>query len=346
MYPTPLIPEPTYVIGRSGQVPCYHAAVIRACFTVSLALLAVQAACGGGASSSQATTPASSTPIAAEDGCVSARPHAAGDFDQPMTSGGTSRSYVLHIPTGYNGSKATAVVLAFHGFGLSAAQMVDYTKLPALGDRRGFIVVTPQGAGIPQHWNWRRSPSDPDDERFVSDLLAKLGAELCLDQDRIFAAGFSDGAAMSHALACDLTDRFAAVGVVASPNVRCVVPLPLIAFHGSADPLVPFEGGVVPTAVGGGGTFPPVRRSVSEWARALGCDGLPPISRPSATVELSTFIHCKLGDGDVLLYTLIGGGHTWPGSAPLPVEQFGGTNGDVDATTEMWEFFAAHPRAH
>ena len=272
--------------------------------------------------------------------------HPAGDFDQPLISGTTSRAYVVHIPTGYDGSKATPIVLAFHGFGLNAGQMADYTKLPAIADQRGFIVVTPQGAGTPQHWNWRKTPTDPDDGRFVSDVLAKLDAELCVDQDRIFVAGFSDGAAMSRVLACDLPDRFAAVGVVASPNVPCVAPVPMISFHGTADPLIPFEGGVVPVAVGGGGAFPPVRRSVSEWARALGCDGLPTISRPSATVELSTFIHCKLGDGDVLLYTLLGGGHTWPGSAPLPVEQFGGTSTDVDATPLMWQFFAAHPRAH
>ena len=151
---------------------------------------------------------------------------------------------------------------------------------------------------------------------------------------------------MSRVLACDLADRLAAVGVVASPNVPCVAAVPMIAFHGTADALVPFEGGVVPAAVGGGGTFPPVRRSVSDWARALGCDGLPMISRPAATVELSTFIRCRLGNGDVLLYTLIGGGHTWPGSVPLPAGQYGDTNAGEDATAAIWEFFVAHPLSH
>jgi polyhydroxybutyrate depolymerase len=263
-----------------------------------------------------------------------------------MTGGTASRTYILHIPTGYDGTTVTPVVLAFHGFGLNANQMADYTRLSALSDQRRFILVTPDGSGTPQHWNWRKASSDPDDVRFVSDLLAKLGTDLCLDPDRMFAVGFSDGAAMSRVLACDLADRFAAIGVVASPIVPCVAAVPMIAFHGTADPLVPFEGGVVSAAVGGGGTFPPVRRSVSEWARALGCDGLPTISRPAATVELSTFIRCRLGDGDVLLYTLLGGGHTWPGSAPLPAAQYGDTNADVDATAAIWEFFAAHLLAH
>jgi polyhydroxybutyrate depolymerase len=263
-----------------------------------------------------------------------------------MTGGTASRTYVLHIPTGYDGTTFTPLVLAFHGLGFNANQMADYTRLPALADQRRFILVTPNGSGTPQHWNWRKAPGDADDVRFVSDVLAKLGADLCLDQDRVFAVGFSDGAAMSRALACDLPKRVAAVGVVASPNVSCVAAVPMIAFHGTADPLVPFEGGAVPAAAGGGGTLPPVRRSISEWGRTLGCDGLPTISRPAATVELSTFIRCRLGDGDVLLYTLLGGGHTWPGSVPLPAGQYGATNADVDATATIWEFLAAHPLAH
>jgi polyhydroxybutyrate depolymerase len=323
--------------------------VIRTLLAASLALLTFAAACGGGSSSTNNTRTAvlaTAPPTGTPDDCTPARAHPPGDLDQTIVSGTTSRTYILHIPTGYEGAMATPVVLAFHGFGLNARQMADYTRLPALADQQGFILVTPDGTGAPQHWNWRKASTDADDERFVSDVLAKLGADLCLDQDRIFSVGFSDGAAMSRVLACDLADRFAAIGVVASPSVPCVAAVPMIAFHGTADPLVPFEGGVVPAAVGGGGTFPPVRRSVSEWARALGCDGLPTISRPTATVELSTFIRCKLGNGDVLLYTLVGGGHTWPGSAPLPVAQYGETNGDADATSTIWQFFVAHPLAH
>ena len=150
---------------------------------------------------------------------------------------------------------------------------------------------------------------------------------------------------MSRLLACDLADRIAAIGTVASTSVQCIADVPMIAFHGTADPLVPFEGGPIP-AQAGGGTFPPVRRSASEWSRALGCDGLPTISRPAASVELSTFTRCKRGDGDVLLYTLLGGGSTWPGSAPLPEGIAGPTNVDIDAAATMWAFFATHPLAH
>ena len=148
---------------------------------------------------------------------------------------------------------------------------------------------------------------------------------------------------MSRILACEMPERIAAIATVASPGVNCIAPVPMVAFHGTTDPVVPFEGGVVPPEVGGGGTFLPVRRIVSEWARGLGCDGLALISRPAA-IGGTLYLHAVLrtGDGEALLYTMLGGGHTWPGSAPLPGEAFGATNVDIDASTIIWEFFAAH----
>ena len=261
-------------------------------------------------------------------------------------SGGTSRTYILHVPTGYDGVVRVPLILVLHGYGFDAKQMDAYAKFGALGDQHGAIVVTPNGSGTPRHWNWRKAASEPDDVQFAKELVDASAAALCVDEDRIFVAGFSDGAAMSRILACELPNRIAAIATVSSPGVPCAAAVPMVAFHGTADPLMPFEGGVVPPAVGGGGTFPPVRRSVSEWARVLGCDGLANISRPAATLELSTYVHCPLGDGDALLYTELGAGHTWPSSAPLPEEQFGSTSADIDATAAIWTFFIAHPLAH
>jgi polyhydroxybutyrate depolymerase len=332
-------------VGADSVLPY---AVIRILFPMSLVLITFAAACGGGGAAVSVTrTPSSmaSTPSPEANACAPSRARPAGDLSQTITSGGTSRTYIIHIPTGYDGSKPTPVVLALHGYALGAKQMLDYTKLGALGDERGFVVVAPDGAGTPPHWNWRKAANEPNDVQFVANLLTTLDTELCIDTDMTFVAGFSDGAAMSRVVACDLPDRIAAIGVVASPNASCTAAVPMIAFHGTADALAPFEGGALPAAVGGG-TFPPVRRSVSEWARALGCDGLPTISRPAAAVELSTFLRCRLGDGDTLLYTLLGGGHTWPGSAPLPADQFGATSAAIDATAVMWEFFTTHPLAH
>ena len=91
------------------------------------------------------------------------------------------------------------------------------------------------------------------------------------------------------------------------------------------------------------GASPPVRRVASEWARVVGCDGLPAISRPFPDIELSTFRNCPSGDGDVLLYNVINGGHTWPGAKlEFPV---GHTTQSIDASTLMLDFFEAHPKS-
>lgn len=310
-------------------------------------LIAFGAACGGSTSGSgpqhSVVVAATATPQA--QGCTPARTHASGDFDQTLTAGGILRTYKLHVPAGYDGTKLAPVVLAFHGFGQNGRQILDDTHLGGLADQRGFIVIAPDATGTPARWNSGKSAGEPNDVEFARNLLATISATFCVDPDRAFATGFDTGGGMSRVLACDLADRIAAIGTVASTSVQCIANVPMIAFHGTADPLIPFDGGPI-AAQAGGGTVPPVRRSASEWSRALGCDGLPTISRPAVSVELSTFLRCQLGDGDVLLYTLLGGGHTWPGAAPSADATVGSTNLAIDATAVMWDFFVSHPLAH
>jgi polyhydroxybutyrate depolymerase len=135
-----------------------------------------------------------------------------------------------------------------------------------------------------------------------------------------------------------MPERFAAFAVVASTYLSCRANLPMVAFHGTGDPAAPFDGGGKASASGQGQGSPSVRRAVSEWARAVGCDGLASISRPSSEVELSTYQRCYRGDGEVLLYAIVGGGHTWPGSS-VSIEQLGFTTHQLDATGVIWRFF-------
>jgi len=317
--------------------------VVRILLALSTLLLVFAWACGSGRKSAGGPPVPSPDPSrAAAAGCAKPLPHAAGDFDQTIDSGGVTRTYRLHVPAGYDGATPTPVVFAFHGFSLNAAFFAAYANFDAVADRSGFIVVTPDATGSPSFWNDQAVPGATDDVAFVRDLLARLESDLCIDQDRVFAAGYSNGGGMALRLACELPESIAAVGVVAATYVNCRGAVPLIAFHGDADPIVPFEGGADPA--GAGGIFPPIRRSVSEWARALGCDGLPLISRPSSEVEVSTFQRCASGRQDVLLYTIIGGGHSWPGAAALPEYLVGTTTQQVKASETMWDFFAAHPR--
>lgn len=306
-------------------------------------------ACSFGSSGSGAgSTPRATASVAAsppaEAGCHPALPHAAGSFNESVSSGGLDRTYVLHVPSGYDSSKHVPLVLAYHGWTMSADQFAAYDGFDAAADRSGFAVVTPNGTGNPQAWNTAKDAGRPDDVQFTKDLLAKVEGEVCIDEDRVYAAGFSLGGGMAIRLACEMPDRIAAAGVVAAVYPNCSAAVPIVAFHGTSDPIVPFEGGQ--TGATGALIFPVVRRSVSEWARGLGCDGLPFISRPSGEVELSTFQRCRYATGDALLYTVLGGGHTWPGSIPLPENIVGRTTSQINATDVMWEFFAAHPRGH
>ncbi|MHB8684047.1 MAG: CE1 family esterase [Dehalococcoidia bacterium] len=307
-------------------------------------IAAALAGCRGAAPKPANTPPGSPAMVAtriAAAGCTPARTRAAGDSNETIASGGLTRTYILHVPTGYQGTSPTPVVLLFHGFALSADFMRSYTKFSDVADAHQFILIIPNGSGSPQYWNSNGVPGGPNDVAFVRDLLAKVGSELCVDPARVYAAGYSNGGGMAQLLACELPRQIAAVGLVASEYGPCDARVPMIAFHGTADPVLPFEGAGGTGA--GSASFPPIRMVVSAWAAGLGCDRLPTISRPAPDVELSTFHNCIAGDAQVLLYAVLGGGHTWPGAA-FPVDAVGRTTQEINASATIWGFFAAHPR--
>ena len=315
--------------------------MIRTLLAVSAPLIALMVACsgkGGSTAPAQMATVLSS-PTAAT--CGPARAASPGTTSVTITSGGVARRYLLHIPPGYDGATAAPLVLALHPYAANAQLMLDITRLPEMADRAGFIVVAPDATGAAQLWNIEKTPGAADDVAFLRDLIAKMDSDLCIDRERTYAAGYSNGGGMALRLACEMPERIAAIGAVASQYVSCDGSAALIAFHGTADPILPFAGGPSPSGLGL--NLVPVRRAVSEWARQLGCDGLPQITVPSSEVEVSTYQRCRLGTGEALLYTVIGGGHSWPGGVALPEVIVGRTTQQIDATRVMWDFFAAHP---
>lgn len=314
-------------------------------------LAALLAGCGeGGAQPSPTRTPSPSRTLTAKATatpvtpvvCAPALPHASGHFNESVASGGLTRTYIVHVPAGYDGATRAPVVLLFHGFALGADFMELYTGIADAADAGGFIAVIPNGQGSPSFWN-TGMPGAADDVAFVRDLLAKLDGELCVDPARVYAAGFSNGGGMAQLLSCDMPDRIAAVAVVASTHLTCTPHTPVVAFHGDSDPVQRFDGGVgidVGEPPGVTGTPAPVRTRLADWAAALGCDATPTASHPGPDVDLSTFSRCSGGGADVLLYVIVGGGHTWPGGTA----SLGATTRTISATSLMWEFFAAHPR--
>jgi polyhydroxybutyrate depolymerase len=317
----------------------------RTFLVVCALLLLILAACGGGSNPNRKPAATAAPTPTAPAGCASARGHAPGATNETIQSGGLERRYILRVPPGYDGATALPLVVGLHGYGQPNDLFAQYTDFGAVADAAGFVLAMPAGTGDPLAWNDRKLVNQPDDEAFLKDLLVKLEGSLCIDPDRVYLAGFSLGGGMVIRAACDAPGTYAAVGVVSAVYVGCQPGAAVIAFHGMSDPVVPFEGGQNPPERGGG-TFPPVRRAVSEWALKLGCDGLPLISRPVETVELSTFQRCAPGT-DALLYSINGGGHSWPGAKmTLPESLVGTTSQAIDATKTMWEFFASHPLRH
>ncbi len=295
------------------------------------ALPSVAASPASGASGAEAPGPTGAP-------CASARPHTAGDETVTLQSGGVDRTYILHVPKSYDGAHEVPLVVNLHGFGSNARQQAIYSGLPAKGDTEGFITVTPNGTGTPQRW----ALGGGTDIDFIRDLLDSLEAQLCIDPARVYAAGISNGSGFAQQLACAMSDRIAAVGAVAAMvfPLRCAGtrPMPIIAFHGTDDPCVPYGGGT--SKCGLMLPIPAVEDAARDWAKHNNCDPAPANADASANVRTISYIGCQ-DDAFVVLVVVEGGGHTWPGSIDVP--RLGATTHEINATDQMWRFFAAHP---
>lgn len=281
------------------------------------------------------------TASAPPSSCAPARPHASGTFHASIQSGGLTRTYTLYVPPKYDGARREPLMLVFHGSGQNGDYMQRYTNFDPIAAAAGVIMVYPDAVPPAREWNTWKAPEDPADERFVGDLLTSLDARLCVDPARVYAAGYSNGGGMAQRLACDMPGRIAAVGLVGAAYFTCNERTPVIAFNGTADTFVPFGGS--PEADPGHGPAPPVSDVLAGWAKGLGCAAAPSVSRLTTEVELSIFRGCPRGDGEVQAYTIIGGGHTWPGGA-FADPRLGTTTAQVSASIAMLGFFEAYPR--
>ncbi len=328
---------------------------------VGLALAAAVltlSACGQGSASSSTAVAGPATTVAATTGgrgCGTPTP--AGSTTIATTIGGHLRTAIVHVPTGYTGTTEVPLVLNLHGSGGTALAQEAFTGMDATADADGFLVAYPQGlipAGTGYDWNVPGEPllggaavpaDAPDDVAFLTGLVHTLAARYCVDPGRVYATGFSGGARLTSQLACDASSTFAAVAPVSGvrfptpcPTTR---PVPLVAFHGTADPVDPYDGHgqaywtySVPTAV-------------RDWAVHNGCAAAPTMKEAATGADLTQYPGCADG-ADVALYTLVGEGHEWPGGPHLRralTRELGPQSDAVDANTVIWAFFAAHPMA-
>ncbi|MGX1807348.1 alpha/beta hydrolase family esterase [Nocardia sp. NPDC055321] len=283
----------------------------------------------------------------ASPGCALPRP-AAGPSLARFSAEDTTGGYIRDIPAAAN-TRPMPLVLDLHGNSESPALERLTTGLAELGDTRGFVTVTPQiGESLFPSWDLAEGSTFFD---YMGELITHIGATVCIDERRVYATGLSMGGFAATALACRLSDRIAAVAAVAGmsrfPWCDPSRPVPLLAFHGTADPLVAYEGGLGSLIQNRGieltQELPSIPSIAAAWAGANGC-GTEPIDERIPSDIVARRFPCA-GDADVALYTVVGGGHTWPGSRTslYPSALVGPTTNSISATRIMWDFFDAHP---
>ncbi len=263
---------------------------------------------------------------------------------------GTDRTYLLHLPAGYSVNDSFPLVIALHGGFGSAYNLQNQAMLSAKSDEAGFIVVYPEGikGGILHIRTWNAgwccgfsSESGTDDVGFINALLDKLIDQYSIDENRIYVTGMSNGGFMAYRLACELSERIAAIAPVAASMsmVDCqpARAVPVIHFHSYQDSSVLYDGGI---GTGISNHYnPPLDSVLNVWSDFNGCDKASDtlVHNHQYTHVQWTSCDCK---ANIHYYITRDGGHSWPGGNQTPVGD--PVSAYIHATDLMWTFFQQH----
>jgi polyhydroxybutyrate depolymerase len=255
-------------------------------------------------------------------------PRESGVSSQQLTSGQRSRTYRLFVPPGYDGHQRLPLVLDLHGSGGSSAGQARNSGLEmvsASGER--FIVATLDA--VDARWNVPIQNGRPDDVAYVSDVIDHVAARVCTDLARVYATGFSGGARMTSLLGCRLGARIAAIAPVSGlrvPGAGCSGrAVPVLTFHGLADPQNTYDGHVPDR---GEEWLESVPQALAGWARHDSCKGDAMLDDPPGPLSTMRYQGCADGS-EVRMIRIDGLGHAW-------------TRKEVDTTVTMCQFFTSH----
>lgn len=306
--------------------------LVAAATALSLAVLA--AAC---TSDDEDPAAAPSPTPAAPDGA----PAAPRSDDREIAVEEQERSYRMVTPPADSGDAGLPVVVAIHDAGNTIDGMVQATQLQRAAVQHGFAVAFPAAAEEAERtWNagfcCGAGPSvGLDDMAFLDAIVDEVAAEERVDADRVYLAGVSNGAVMAYRYACERAERVAGVGSVAGtmdPEAcQPSEPVSVLEIHGTADDVVPFDGGEMPDFVQATQPAISAEALVRHWAEAGSCSE-EPATATDEPVTRTTWEQCDAG-ASVELIAIEGAGHTWYAS------EFGPVDGAVDATAELVRFF-------
>lgn len=272
--------------------------------------------------------------------------------------GGVERSYLLHVPSLYDGKKAFPLVIVLHGGGETAQFMMKETGWAEKADRENFFVVFPEGTSSyplkppglrenQQVWDdgsgrFHHRAQGVDDIGFIAALIDRMLAQFAIDEQRIFITGFSNGASMAFRLGLELSDTVAAIapvaGILSSEDSRMELPVSLFYISGAED-RGPFMGqGEFPESVK---SESPVRDSIARWASMLDCPSEQRIISVFGGVRKVAQGPCR-GNSEIVIYSVEGLGHIWPGGRTAENQQKGKDR--FNATEAIWDFFKEHPK--
>jgi polyhydroxybutyrate depolymerase len=255
------------------------------------------------------------------------------DATWTITVGSTSRTAKVHVPASYDPTKRTPLVVDIHGRTQNASGEMSLTHSIAKSDAAGFIAIYPESITTPTSWNSGTccepaNTLDIDDTGFFRKLLDEAEAKLCIDSSRIYMMGMSNGGYQSHRMGCELSDRVAAIGPVAGlllfQGCAPTRAMPVMMVNGTSDALTSYQ-------------F--VDEAVDFWRAKNKCTTMSTTFQNGAATCV-THGGCTNG-ADVVLCTINGGGHQWPGGTEIPF--LGTKSDDLIATDALWSFFVAHP---
>jgi polyhydroxybutyrate depolymerase len=256
--------------------------------------------------------------------------HDAGVSAQRLTSRQRPRTYRLFVPAAYDGRQRLPLVLDLHGSGGNADGEARNSQLETLAASERFLVATLEADS--GNWNVPVEPDRADDVAYVSDVIDHVSGQACVDPARIYATGFSGGARMTSLLGCGLGARIAAIAPVSglrAPAATCTTrPVPVLTFHGLADPQNTYDGHVPGRAA----WVESVPDALAGWAAHNKCNPKSVVEDPPGPLSTIRYQGCAAG-AEVRLIRIDGLGHRW-------------THDEVDTTAVMWQFFKAHPLKH